>query len=240
MLNFLWVLIFSYSFAQEKISAVLYDLNSNQTKKLYTLDIELTPKDSVTSSQVFYRDLDGKVVVHETGLFSGDELQEYTIERPQTNEKGRIQVREGRVFFEYEGADGKKKIDDEKLKGQVLCSTNFNAFVRKNWEQLSAGKAFSIRYAVWDRRETVGFTLEKMGESEHDGKKWLEIRMKPTSFVIAALVDPVHLWYSMDDKKLLLLKGRVPAKKQIDGHWKDLDAEVVYAANTKDQTAVSK
>ncbi len=231
MLNFVAALIFSLSFAQEKSSAVLYDLKSNQTKKLYTLNIELVSVDGGTKSTGTYRDLDGQVVVQETGLTTGDELKEYFVERPQTKEKGHVQVRDGRVYFEYEGADGKKKTDDEKLKGQVLCAANFTAFVRKNWNQLAGGEAVSIRYAVWDRRETVGFTLQKVGEVDRDGKKWMEVRMKPTSFVIAALVDPVHLWYSVDNKKLMLMKGRVVPKQQVNGQWKDLDAETVY---TKD------
>lgn len=231
MLNLIGALIFSLSFAQEKTSGVLYDVKSNQAKKLYTVSIETSLSDVGVRSQTLYRDLDGKIVVQESGLVQGDDLKEYAIERPQTNEKGRIQVREGRVYFEYEGADGKKKSDDERIKGKVLCAANFTAFVRNNWEQLTSGKSIPIRYAVWDRRETVGFTLQSMGESDHGGKKWLEIRMKPTSFVIAALVDPVHLWYAMDGKNLVLMKGRVPPKIKVGDSWKDLDAETVY---TKD------
>ncbi|MDG0816530.1 hypothetical protein [Bdellovibrio svalbardensis] len=234
MMNLIWALMFSLSFAQEKSSAVLYDLKSNQSKKLYTLSIEATSIDGGTRLQTTYRDLEGKIIAQEKGFSIGDDLKEYTVERPQTNEKGHIEVRDGRVYFEYEGPGGKTKKDDEKVKGKVLCVANFTAFVRQNWDSLVAGKAIPVRYAVWDRRETVGFTLEKMGESDHSGKKWLEIRMKPTSFVIAAIVDPIHLWYSVEGKNLMLMKGRVLPKIQGSSHsdqWKDLDAETVY---TKD------
>ncbi|HEX7675798.1 MAG TPA: hypothetical protein VF412_16595 [Bdellovibrio sp.] len=236
MLTIIGALIISVSFAQEKTSAVLYDLNSQRNEKLYTAIIESTPSSDGAKFHTVFRDLQGKTALEETGLISGADLKDYTIDRPQTNEKGHIEVRDGKVYFTYEG-DGKKKTAEEKVSGDILCPANFSAFVRAHWGELNAGTAVPVRYAVWDRRETVGFTLQKMGESDHEGKKWMELRMKPTSFVIAAIVDPIHLWYAVDSKKLMVMKGRVQVKKQVDGKWKDLDAESVY---TYDQNVVSK
>ena len=221
----------------EKYSAVLYDLKSGQTKKLYTLNIDVTPSPEGNRSQTTYRDLQGNVVVQESGLAVGDELKEYSIDRPQTGEKGKIEVRDGKVFFEYQDADGKKKTADERVKGRILTAANFTAFVRANWEVLMAGKVIPVRYAVWDRRETVGFDLQKVGEPDIKGQKAMEVRMKPSSFLIAALVDPVHLFYNQSSKSLMLMKGRVPVKQKVDGKWKDLDTETVY---TMDQPSVSK
>lgn len=241
MMNFFLSLIISFSFAQafaqEKTSANLYDLKSNQTKKLFTLTVETSGSADGTRSKTSYQDLNGKVVVQESGLAQGDELKDYTLERPQTEEKGHIFTRDGRVYFEYEGPGGKKKSANEKIDGQILTPANFTAFVRKNWDGFNAGQSFPVRYAVWDRQETVGFTLTKVGESEIKGDKAIEIRMKPTSFVIAAIVDPIHLWYRMSDKKLMVMKGRVQPKQDVGGKWKDLDAETVY---TLDQTSISK
>lgn len=226
-----------FGFAQQTLNANLYDLKSNQQKKLFTLDIAVTPTDvGAFSTQAQYRDLEGKVAVTETGYVKEAEIQRYEIQQNQTGEVGRFRVENGRIYFEYEGK-GKKKTSDEKVSGFVLSTSNFNAFVAKNWEPLSQGKALDVRFAVWDRLETVGFTLQKRGEMEKDGEKWMELRMKPTSFVIAALVDPIHLWYSHADKQLRLMKGRVAPKQLHNGKWKDLDAEVIY---TKDQKTVSK
>ncbi|UXR63451.1 hypothetical protein EZJ49_10225 [Bdellovibrio bacteriovorus] len=237
MMLLLTLLFPVFGFAQQTINANLYDLKSNQQKKLFTLDIDVSAtQDGAFRTQAQYRDLDGKMAVTETGRIKGADVQSYEIRQEQTGEVGRFRVENGKIFFEYEGK-GRKKSSEEKVSGFVLSTSNFNAFVATNWDQLVQGKALDVRFAVWDRLETVGFTLQKRGEMEKEGEKWMELRMKPTSFVIAALVDPIHLWYSHSDKQLRLMKGRVAPKQMRDGKWKDLDAEVIY---TKDQKSVSK
>lgn len=223
--------------AQEKISANLYDLKSNQGKKLFTFQLDITSQGAESLVASEFRDLNGTVVVTEKGVTKGPDLVSYEIDRSQTSEKGRIAVRDGKIFFEYEGPGGKKKSADEKAKGLILCSANFSSFVKAHWDDLSAGKSLDVRFAVWDRLETVGFTLKKIKDVTQGDKKMLELQMKPTSFVIAALVDPVNLWYAYEDQKIQVMKGRVAPKAQVDGKWKDLDAEVIY---TYDQKAVSK
>nr|WP_295900752.1 hypothetical protein [uncultured Bdellovibrio sp.] len=226
-----------FSFSQDATtSATLYDLKSNQAKKLYTLDVQLSAQDDGIHSKATYKDIDGKEVVREDGVVKGAQVLRYEINQGQTQEKGRFVVDGDLIRFEYEGK-GKKKNAEEKIKGPLLSTANFNAFVRENWDKLNTGKGMDVRFAVWDRLETVGFTLQKMGEVEKGGDKWMELRMKPTSFIIAALVDPIFLWYAQSDKKLMLMKGRVAPKQLKDGKWKDLDAEAVY---TYDQKAVSK
>lgn len=226
-----------FGFAQTYSSATLYDLKSNRQKTLFTLNVDLAPQTDGLQTLTEFRDTEGKVVVSEKGLIKEADVLSYEIDRKQTGEKGRFQVRDGRIYFEYEGPGGKKKSADEKLSGFVLSTPNFNAFVEKSWDALSAGKPLDVRFAVWDRLETVGFTLQKVGEKDTATGKWMELRMKPTSFIIAAIVDPIHLWYSQADKKLQVMKGRVAPKIQKDGKWKDLDAEIVY---TYDQKSVSK
>lgn len=223
--------------AQTYSTATLYDLKSNRQKSLFTLNVDLAPDAAGFRTQTEFRDGDGKLAVIEKGLIKGAEILSYEIEQKQTGETGRFSVKEGRIFFEYEGPGGKKKTADEKVGGFVLSTPNFNAFVEKNWDSLVSGKAHDVRFAVWDRLETVGFTLQKVDEKTLAGDRWIELRMKPTSFIISALVDPIHLWYSSSDKKLQVMKGRVAPKLHKDGKWKDLDAESVY---TYDQKSVSK
>lgn len=222
-------------FTQETtVTAILHDLKS--TNKLYTLDLQLTTKEDGVHSKASYKDVDGKEVVREEGLIKGAQVLRYEITQGQTQEKGRFFVEGDMIRFEYEGK-GKKKQAEEKIKGTILAPANFNAFVVENWDRLAGGKKLDVRFAVWDRLETVGFTLQKMKDLDSRGSQWMELRMKPTSFVIAALVDPIFLWYSHGDKKLMVMEGRVAPKQLKDGKWKDLDARVVY---TYDQKSVSK
>ncbi len=233
-MTFLWVLLMPlFSMSQEISNATLYDLPSQQTKKLFTLEIHLSPQGNQMLTRTTYKDLEGVEVVREEGVIQGTELLRYQMERPQTSEKGLFTVKEGIIHFEYEGVDGKKKISEEKVQGSVLAPPNFNAFIQKNWDVLDKGEPVGVRWAVWDRLETVGFTLKKMKDQDHQGAVWMELRMKPTSFIIAALVDPIYLWYNKGSKKLVLMKGRVPPKIKQGSRWKDLDAEVVYTNDQK-------
>ncbi|UYL08227.1 hypothetical protein B9G69_014340 [Bdellovibrio sp. SKB1291214] len=238
LVRFLFILLFPLTLsAQQKIAAQLYDLKSERKQKLYDLSVNFTPHGDEVRVQGDFRDTEGKTAVTEVGVIRNENLIRYEIVRSQTGEKGLITVESGKIKFEYEGADGKKKTADEKATGFILCSSNFAAFVKAHWEQFQKGDSVSVRYAVWDRLETVGFTLRKVGEKVLSGEKTIELQMKPTSFVIAALVDPVHFWYAESDKNLRVMKGRVPVKQMKDGKWKDLDAEVVY---TEVQSSVSK
>jgi hypothetical protein len=51
--------------------------------------------------------------------------------------------------------------------------------------------------------------------------------MKPSSFVIAAIVDPIFFHFDKETKKLILVNGRVVPKQKVDGQWKDLDGLLV-------------
>lgn len=225
-----------FSFAQDASVATLYDLKSNQTTKLYTLNIETREKEDGTHTLASFKDLEGVEVAREQALIKGAQILSYSITQGQTAEHGKFFLEGGKIYFEYEGK-GKRKTASEKNKGTILCTANFSAFVRENWDALLQGRTFDVRFAVWDRLETVGFSLQKIGEVSRGGDKWMELRFKPTNFIIAALVDPIYLWYSLADKKLMAMKGRVTPKIKKGGRWKDLDSEVIY---TYDQKSVSK
>ena len=54
------------------------------------------------------------------------------------------------------------------------------------------------------------------------------MKMKPSSFIIAALVDPVLITLSKDGKDLLEIVGRVTPKRLVGGEYEPLDAEAVF------------
>lgn len=226
------IILFSWAVgAQAGLSANLYDLKSNRDTKLFTSQVNIVEEPTGYKTLTVFKDLQGVVVVEEQGEVKNGEIVRFEISRPQTKEKGSYEVRDGKIYFSYENAKGKKKEDSEKLRSPLVGVVNFNYFVNQHWEELSQGKEIDIRFPVWDRLETVGFALKKVGEPTIDGVATMEIRMKPSSMLIAALVDPIFLYYAKSDRSLKVQKGRVAPKIQHDGHWKDLDAEVVY---TKD------
>lgn len=231
----LMLLISGFAFAGDAGSASLFDLKSQRTKELFKLHIQVDGKAEITYTTATFTNLSGEVVAKEEAQIRGAQILSYRIQQSQTGESGNFVVKGDRISFEYE-VNGKRQYSDEKVKGIVLSTANFSAFVRENWDSLVQGKSFQVRFAVWNRLETVGFSLQKVGEVSHGEDKWVELKFKPSNFLISALVDPIYLWYSLSDRRLMLMKGRVTPKVKSGNDWRDLDAESVY---TYDQKTVS-
>jgi hypothetical protein len=210
-------------------SAVLYEQNSNREKKLYTLQVEDLTPDGL-ENQATYKDLEGNVVVQDKAtLKSGSELLKYEIDHKQLGQKGMIEIKDGKAYFTKVTADGKSSTKEEKLGKTFVISATFQKFVRDNWEAISGGKTVDFRYGVWDRQETVGFEVFKTGEEKVGEQQALVLKMKPSSFLIAALVKPIIFKFAADGSKLFELNGRVAPKRKDGSSWKDLDAEAVYS-----------
>lgn len=204
-----------------------YEQKTNFGKKLFDLDIKVDRANGLTRTTATYKDLKGQPTVEEKGVVKGDELISFDVDQMQIKEKGRIEVQGDKILFTYE-KDGKKKTAEEKLKKPFLTPANFNLYVSNHWADFSSGKEVEVRFAVWFRLETVGFKIFKVGETLKGSQKLIQLRMKPSSFVIAALVDPLNLWYTEDGQKLIELSGRVSTMLPDGMGFKDLDADVRY------------
>lgn len=170
---------------------------------------------------------DGKEAVIEKAQLTDRKVSAYELDQKQLGAQGKIEVRDGRVFFSYtEG--GKTKTGDEKLKDNFVVGPSLVTYAQDHWTQIKSGEAIDIRLAVLDRRETVGFTLKKISDTTFEGQKAIAVRMKPTSFVIAALVSPLQFTFAEDGSRLLEIRGRAVPKRMVDGKFKDLDARTLY------------
>jgi hypothetical protein len=75
----------------------------------------------------------------------------------------------------------------------------------------------------------VGFSLKKVSQSTTSAGYTMTLKMKPSNFVIAALVDPLMLTFEESPKiRLKTLVGRIPVKAQVGDDFKDQDGRVVY------------
>jgi hypothetical protein len=101
--------------------------------------------------------------------------------------------------------------------------------VKENFEALKKGDTIAFRFGVWDRQETVGFEIFKTGTEKIGDLEALVLKMKPSSFLISALVKPIFFKFSLAQPvRLLEQNGRVAPKIKSGDSYKDLDAEVVY------------
>ncbi len=218
--------------AQAGYKADLFEQNSKREKKLFTLQVEDVAADAANpgaeGTVVTYKDLEGNVVVQENAWAKGADLVKTEIQQKQTGQKGIIEVKDGKVFFTKVDSDGKSSTKEEKMGKTFVVSATFQKYVHANWEAISSGKEVEFRYGVWDRQETVGFEVFKIGEEKIGEQNAIVLKMKPSSFLIAALVKPIIFKFAADGSKLLEMNGRVPPKKQDGKSWKDLDCEVTY------------
>lgn len=208
-------------------SADLFEQGSKREKKLFTLDVSLTDDGAQSSYKATFKDLNGSPVVEQTAILRGAELVRDEIQQRQTGLKGLIEVKEGRVYF-TKTVNGKDETSDEKLGKNLVSSANFQRYIGTQMEALKKGETVDMRYAVWSRKETVGFSIKKIGEEGEGDQKIVQLKMSPTSFIIRQLVDPVLFKFNHDGSKLLEMNGRVQPLRKDGEKFKDLDAEVLY------------
>lgn len=214
--------------AELRYTAQVYDEDSNKQKLLYNYKSESNQvgDEVVVTNQFTYPD--GKVATTEEVTFIKDKkVRLYKQHQAQLNAEGTIEIGNGKAKFTWT-KDGKTKTDEEDAGADFIVGSQIPLHIEDNWDKLMKGEKFKRRLAVLERLETVGFEFSKEKDAEIDGKKAVVIKMKPSSFIIAAIVSPIHFYMSPDGGTLLEIHGRTTVKRDVNGKFKDLDATVVY------------
>jgi hypothetical protein len=129
-----------------------------------------------------------------------------------------------------EAVDGKivftkgDKVETEKLDSSWAVGPTIVPMLARRWDEVMRGDRLKIRLASWERQETIGFELFK--DRVENGHVF--VKMKPSNFLISALVNPIYFEMPADGKSLFSSLGRVVPKRLEGSKLKDLDAEVVY------------
>lgn len=210
-----------------RYTAKVYDAE-NRTNLLYNYKSEgemVGNKYHVTNT---FTAPDGQVALVEHIHFNTDKTASYyDVEQKQIGAFGKVEVGASEAKFTYK-KDGKEKSDSEKIGADFIVTSAIPLDLEANWDKILKGEKLKRRLAVVDRMETVGFEFFKEKEVDLDGKKAVVVKMKPSSFIIAAIVKPLHFYMSADGTTLLQIDGRTTVKKNVNGSFKDLDAITVY------------
>lgn len=213
ILSTLW-----FSSASEKATADVFDLEGKtklfnyQSERIYTVNTM-----DFTAS---FKDLEGGLAADEKAHLENGKLVKYEVVLPPTGEKGLIEVKDGYVIFNY-WEKSKHTSSKEKVQPDILVSANLVPHLQAHMEDFLAKKDIVFRYAVWHRKETVGFKFTF--DREEDGGI-VVAKMVPTNFLYRSLVDPLYFALEKTTKKLVYIKGRTTPKIKKDGSWRDLDA----------------
>lgn len=219
------VLLSLNSFAD--FSGEIFELNSNKAKKLFTIENKTNEADGKFDLVTTYADLSGQTVFIEKTQGQEARFSKVEIDQKQMNAQAVIEIKDGKILFSKTEA-GKTKAADEKLKADTVVSSTLTRYVKSKWSELMADKEVEFRIASWERMETVGFELKKMGTEKVNGQDVMVVRMKASSFIIAAIVSPITFRFAPDGSHLVSMSGRVAPKQKKGDSWKDLDGDVYY------------
>lgn len=178
-----------------------------------------------------YFDLSGTLVAEETveTVKNGEQekLVSYKLSQKQIGAEGLIELKGPKAVFSY-SKDGSTKTAEESVGDDFVIGPTITPFLQRHWSAILKGEKIKARWGVPDRRETVGFEYFKDREETIDGKKAIVVKMKPSSFLIAALVNPLYFFMTADGSRLLEVHGRTQLKVKEDGSLKDFDGITSY------------
>ncbi|MCB0391333.1 MAG: hypothetical protein KDD58_08580 [Bdellovibrionales bacterium] len=214
------------SFISFAFKGFVYEAGSQRKKVLYNIERINKFEENKEYLAIKFAEPDGTPAVTEEAFFVNDKLMRYTVNYHRRNEQGEVLIKDGRIYFEY-NKDGKKKKNDEKFVDNFIVGLSMSKFIEANWDKLVAGKTLDVRFGVDYRLDTVGFSIFRQKDKEKE-KNIMRVKMKPSSFLIAALVDPIYFNFDLNTKKMLSFSGRTKPKQKIKDKWKDLDGETVY------------
>lgn len=204
----------------------IYDLDGGKDIR-FRFEHKLETKGDTLIADNKYTTASGEDLVTEHLVFKNEKLVSYQQSQKQVGTEGLIEVKDGKVIFKFT-KDGKEKISEEDLKDNFVVGPTLIDYMISHLETLKKGETVDIRLGVIDRRETIGFSLKKDSEATVDGNKGIVIRMKPSSFIIAALVKPLYFTLAEDGSRNLELRGRLPVKLKEGEKFKDYDGRMLY------------
>lgn len=213
--------------------AIIYDRSAPNQKILFKLKRNIQIANPHKTIEDTFTDTSGNIVAIERFKYLGELLESYELKDHQTGVEGKVTLSNGNAAFEVktkkeDGTESIKK-SQESLSPNTLSKNQIVDYLVNNWDKLVQNETINIRLLVVDRAETVGFKFFKDHETTYDGKKIVVIKMKPSSILIAALVDPLYFTFEEKAPHMLLeVNGRVLPKQLVDGKYSDLDAVTVF------------
>jgi hypothetical protein len=217
------------------LTGTIYAAHSDLKRVLYKFKRTVTNSgNSITAVREFTAP-DGTLAARETVVYLGDDLVSFELEDLQIRTRAAVQLSRAAktgatIAFNYiSGNNTRTNVATESLRPDTLISDMIAPFLTAHWDDLLKGKEVKCRYVAADRAETIGFKFVKHAESTRSGKPVVVLKMSPSSFVVAAFVNPIFVTMEKDgNHRVLQYDGRTTPKIKDGSEWKDLDAVTVF------------
>jgi hypothetical protein len=208
--------VFSFAAVQARI----YDTEPPSDTPLYSYEIVKSREGRVDTWNARFIGSDGKPFGIETTTLEEGQLFRYFLEQPPLGESAEVRKVPQGVIFRYL-KNGQWKENFEKTSELVIVGPQLVEVLLANWDKIVSGKSLSLRFAVPDRLETIGFRISF--EKTENGVSIFHF--SPSSFFIRQFVSPLVLRFDHPQRKLLTMRGRSFLKKKKGEEWVDLIGE---------------
>lgn len=210
------------------IKSTLYDPESKRQKVLFRAERTEEQKNGKRITKTRFLDSEGQEALTEEVVLHQGQFESITVDQKQLNQKLSAYLKEGKLIY-HVTQNGKTETEGEDFKSEMIVGPLVSQLIQNHWDELIGGESVSFRIIVLDRKETVGFKVFKSKKQfENDA---VSFEMKPTSFIISALVKPIRLNFNKTSKKIVSVFGRVLPKINRGGKWLDTEAEWVFEQN---------
>lgn len=204
----------------------IFDQNSADTPR-FLYENSRSEEGGKTTSKTRYSDPQGKTLVEEETVYEGGKLRSYRYNQLQTEERGTIEVRDGKVFYSFTTPKGTDS-DDEKWDDHMLLPDMLEDRIRSEWGMLVAGDDLKIRFLSLEMQDNFGFKIFRDKDVTFQGKPALELVMKATGFFVSLAAPSFRITVEKDGShRILKMEGRLPvriAERQPVQSRKDLKA----------------
>ncbi len=219
------------------LTAAIYARETSPPKLLYKFRRTAARSGSQTEVLREYTYPDGKLAAREHVVYEAGSLRSYRLEELQTESSGTANTRPDPrepartlLTIEYTKDGGSRPHSrTEALTTAALVNDMMGDFISSNFERVEAGAKVNCRYIVVSRKETVGLSLSRDGETTWHGQAAVTLKLQPTSRVLAVLVDPLYFVVEKAaPHRVFQYVGLTTPKGGTPGHWKDLAAVTVF------------
>ena len=227
----------SFDYAEPKVfTGTLYEIGSDRKKVLYTFRRTATRSDSTVNVEREFLGTNGSLAAVEKVVYESGRLVSFRMQEFQAQVSGAVQIAPDpknparqKLIISFGPGLTPPKGDAQNLQPDTLTDDTVYPFMMLHWDDLLRGDAVKFRFISLEHERTFMFRMVKTGESVQDGRTVEQIRMEPTGWIVARLVNPLIFTVEKDrPHHILSYTGRTTPRVKKGKSWKYLDAETVF------------
>jgi hypothetical protein len=201
----------------------IYLLEDRGGQPLFTWQFERDVVGSTWRSS--YRTPAGDLSAADELIWDGDMFKSYRYERPPAGEIARVD-RQGQEVVYEQRVGGITRRNRERFDEQFTVGPTVIPWVQRHWNDITAGRELTIRYAVLDQLRSFEFRLA-MADDHPRAYRDTVVKMWPASLVLRLFVSPVYLVFTRDGRAFHGMIGRLLPVVVHDGKLRPIDGHLV-------------